>query len=275
MRFLSRVIAGLLIIAGLSLFNPQNVLAQTQQSNQAGLFDHSIYLPGELLVKFKDSVAGKLPAEIKSSNLPTGSNSLNQLNSKYGITGGQRIFDHLKNQEASRQHQLSNIYRLNLPKNADIKKVAAEYRKDPNVLWAEPNSLNFTLATPNDTDYNLQWGLNNAGDHDIDAPEAWDIRKAENGVPVPTVAIIDTGVDLDHADLAANIVSGYDFVETTCLNPGDCTIDGYDLICTDSDCTVEDNDPNDSNGHGTMCSGVAGAVTHNSAGVAGVSGMLN
>jgi subtilisin family serine protease len=61
-----------------------------------------------------------------------------------------------------------------------------------------------------------------------------------------TIAIIDTGVDLDHPDLAANIISGWDFVSS-------------------------DNNPDDDHGHGTHVAGIAAAVGNNGLGIAGVS----
>jgi len=77
----------------------------------------------------------------------------------------------------------------------------------------------------------------------IEADKAWDVHK---GIANIQVAIIDTGVDYSHEDLAANYVSG-----------------GYDWVNGDAD-------PMDDNGHGTHCAGVAAAVMDNHEGVAGV-----
>lgn len=92
---------------------------------------------------------------------------------------------------------------------------------------------------PNDPRYaSYQWNL-----PQIRAPYAWAISTGSADV---IIAVVDTGVDLDHPDLAAKVVTGYDFVNA-------------------------DNDPNDDEGHGTHVAGIAAARTNNSQGVAGVS----
>jgi subtilisin family serine protease len=115
----------------------------------------------------------------------------------------------------------------------------ARYRRDPNVEYAERNyirRLPVTLADggprviPQDFHFKEQWALHNTGqqfycfpfpfggqlclyggtfDADIDAPEAWAVSKGSAAV---TVAIIDTGVDYTHPDLAPNYAGGDDFV---------------------------------------------------------------
>jgi subtilisin family serine protease len=81
---------------------------------------------------------------------------------------------------------------------------------DPRVNFAEPNFLLFPDLPPDDPEFGQLWGLHNTGqaggtiDADIDAPEAWDIT---TGTPSLVVAVIDTGVDINHSDLAANIWS--------------------------------------------------------------------
>jgi len=87
-----------------------------------------------------------------------------------------------------------------------------------------------------DPDYQLQYGP-----QQIHAPEAWSVARGK-GV---TIAIVDTGVQLDHPDLKDKLVPGYDFLE-------------------------DDDQPDDSNGHGTHVAGIAGASTDNGIGIAGV-----
>ena len=60
-----------------------------------------------------------------------------------------------------------------------------------------------------------------------------------------TIAVIDSGCDLNHPDLAAKLIPGYDFVN-------------------------DDSHPEDDHGHGTYCAGIAAAATGNRAGIAGV-----
>ena len=84
------------------------------------------------------------------------------------------------------------------------------------VRFAEPSEVSFNSALaylPDDPDFALLWGLRNTGqsvngvtgtaDADIDATDAWDVTR---GDPDVIVAVIDTGADLNHTDLQANIL---------------------------------------------------------------------
>jgi len=126
-----------------------------------------------------------------------------------------------------------------------------------------------TTTTPNDPDYPKLWGLNNTGqtggtaDADIDAPEAWNIQ---TGNPI-VVGVIDSGVDYNHPDLAANIW----------INPGETAGDGIDNDGNGYiddvrgwDFAFNDNDPMDVDGHGTHVAGTIAATGNNNLGVIGV-----
>jgi subtilisin family serine protease len=104
-------------------------------------------------------------------------------------------------------------------------------------LWSNSQSVDI-IVVPNDTYYeHYQWNL-----RQINLPLAWPMS---TGSPTLTIAIVDTGIDLGHPDLAAKIVPGYDFVNN-------------------------DDDPSDDEGHGTHVAGIAGAISNNGQGVAGV-----
>ncbi len=143
-------------------------------------------------------------------------------------------------------------------------------RKDPNVELVSPNYIYRAFAVPNDPRFGDLWGLNNTGqtggtpDADIDAPEAWNTTTGSSSV---VIAVIDTGVDYTHEDLAANMW----------VNPGEnCTngIDddgnGYVDDCYGIDTANNDSDPMDDNGHGTHVAGTIAAVGNNGVGVTGV-----
>ena len=133
-----------------------------------------------------------------------------------------------------------NLRRLRSETLLAVDKLIAAYKADPNVEYVEPNFICRALTTtPNDPDYGLQWGL-----PQIKADQGWDIDRGSASV---IIAVIDTGMDLTHEDLAAKA-----------------TADGYDWI--DLDTT-----PQDENGHGTHVSGICAAETNNGKGVAGVS----
>src|SRR5512137_2937187 len=133
------------------------------------------------------------------------------------------------------------------------------FRQDPRVEFVEPNYLRQLQRTPNDTSYPSLWGLPR-----ISAPAAWDV--ATNCGPV-VVAVIDSGVDYDHPDLAANIWVNSDEIAG---NGIDDDVNGKIDDTRGWDFVFEDNDPMDVDGHGTHVAGTIGAVGDNALGVTGL-----
>src|SRR5262245_14733806 len=85
---------------------------------------------------------------------------------------------------------------VELPEGTSVAEAIAAFEADPDVAYAEPNYVYEIAATiPNDTSFAQLWGLNQASDKDIDAPEAWDLTTGSAGI---VVAVIDTGVAYDH-----------------------------------------------------------------------------
>ena len=158
----------------------------------------------------------------------------------------------------------------------DVTQAIAALSKNPNVLYIEPDYLLYPVDFPDDTHFPLQWGLHNTGqtilgtegllDSDVDAPPAWLV--AINAQTV--VAIIDSGTQLDHEDLAANIwinqaeMDGVPNVDDEQNDYVD-DIHGWDFFSNDAD-------PSDEDGHGTHTAGTVGAVRNNGIGIAGVCG---
>ncbi|MBI2441164.1 MAG: hypothetical protein HYV35_07330, partial [Lentisphaerae bacterium] len=101
---------------------------------------------------------------------------------------------------------VAGLYLVKLP-GQDLNLLSAmiaRYLQETNVVSAaEPDSVVAVFGRiPNDLRYAEQWGLGQTADHDIDAPEAWDLAVGSTSV---VVAVIDSGIDYNHEDLAANI----------------------------------------------------------------------
>ncbi|HEX6188843.1 MAG TPA: S8 family peptidase [Pyrinomonadaceae bacterium] len=162
--------------------------------------------------------------------------------------------------------------------NRSADEVVAQYRMLSEVEYAEPNiqiKLDHEGAGnhvhANDELFYKQWGLFNHGQDggksgaDISAMQAWATTKGNGEV---VVAVLDSGVDYTHPDLAKNIwrrpgiIIAYQDEDLTPDGPID-DINGLNLL-------EDTGDPMDDNGHGTHCAGIIGAEGGNEIGVAGV-----
>ena len=158
------------------------------------------------------------------------------------------------------------------------------YHQDASIAWASPDFVHKVkwYYTPADPFYADQWHLDNAGqsggtpDADVDAAEAWDRTDLPlGGSPDVVIGIVDSGVDLDHEDLAANI---YENPLEAAGDPGvDDDGNGYTDDVNGWDFYDNDNSPDptaagdpDPVAHGTCVAGVAAAVEGNGVGGVGV-----
>ncbi len=130
------------------------------------------------------------------------------------------------------------IHLVSINPGKSIAQSIAEAESDPDVEYAEPNYVRCVSLVPDDPLYSSQWAL-----ADIEASGAWDVTTGSSGV---TIAIIDTGVNSHHPDLAMNMTSGWDFCD-------------------------DDSQPMDVYGHGTKMAGVAAGRGNNETGISGVS----
>lgn len=152
----------------------------------------------------------------------------------------------------------------------DLDAVLRRLNADESVEYAEPNFLHEIISQPNDPLFSLQWSLRNTGQSggtpraDIGATRAWDFT---TGDPTVLVGVIDTGVGVNHPDLAANIFTNPGEVPGDSIdNDQNGKIDdvhGYDFADNDAD-------PTPTNHHGTHVAGIIGAVGNNALGVTGV-----
>ena len=152
----------------------------------------------------------------------------------------------------------------------DVKRVAVppgqelmwieELRDAPGLAFVELNYLAYAAETiPDDPHYTEQWDLPR-----IRAPEAWDLTTGDDLI----IAVIDTGVDLDHPDLVGKLWTNADEIADNDLDDdGNGYVDdshGWDFVNNDAE-------PQDDFWHGTHVAGIAAADTDNGQGVAGVS----
>jgi subtilisin family serine protease len=141
----------------------------------------------------------------------------------------------------------------------------ATLRNHPAVAYVEPNYIVHALLTPNDPSYSQTWGLKNTGQviggvagtagADIKAEAAWDVTTGSRSI---VIAVIDTGIQYTHPDLAANMWT----------NPGGiggCAAGTFGYNAVANTCN-----PMDDHYHGTHCAGTIGGVGNNATGVPGV-----
>jgi thermitase len=129
------------------------------------------------------------------------------------------------------------VQRVKLPKGVTPEQAANYYKRLGAVQYAEPNIILHKTATVNDPMYSRQYSAPR-----MNVNTAWDLTLGSDKV---VVAVLDTGVDYNHPDLAGKVIKGKDWA------------DG-------------DTDPMDPEGHGTHVAGIIGAKTNNGVGVAGM-----
>ncbi|WP_395701878.1 S8 family peptidase [Aquabacterium sp.] len=167
-------------------------------------------------------------------------------------------------------------------KSLSSRALAARLAADPEVEYAVPDLRRRAFAVPNDPLFNAAAGISPAvGQWYLRAPDstvkasinavgAWDLSTGASSV---TVAVLDTGVRLNHPDLAGKLQSGYDFIaDRVTANDGS----GRDADPSDPGDWTNANEcasgepASDSSWHGTQVSGLIGASTNNGVGMAGV-----
>jgi subtilisin family serine protease len=160
--------------------------------------------------------------------------------------------------------------RLIISRGKDTTTLISELSARPDVLYAEPDYVAYGGATPNDSLFaQQQWGLRNTGQTggtpgaDVSAQGAWDISTDSRN---QVVAILDSGIDYNHPDLAPNV--------WTAPAPFSVTLGGVSFNCPSGahgfNTITNTCDPLDDHNHGSNVSGIIGAAGNNGQGVAGI-----
>jgi len=234
------------------------------QAGLAGAADLT-YKQGELIVRFADPGA-------EATIGPLSSRATKNMLSNLVIAGA--------TVDKEYKRIAPGLALVKLPKGITVQDALLEFNRSGYVLYAEPNYKIKAFQTfPNDSRFDEQWALNNTGqtgglrDADIDAPEAWDIHTGDLNI---IVAVLDSGIDYNHPDLAANMwinpgeVNQPGVVEPNDVNNVDDDDNGYVDDIYGYDFVDNDSDPMDEHYHGTVAAGIIGAVGNNNEGIAGV-----
>ncbi len=164
------------------------------------------------------------------------------------------------------------ILDITLPAGADPLAIVAVMRETDLFVFAEETTIGFYHGIPNDSDFSQQWNMHNEGqsggavDADVDAPEAWDIQ---DGDPSVAIAILDSGTEWFHPDLANNIWENTGEIADNSIDDDN---NGFVDDIRGWDFDNDDNDPNGTFTHGTWVAGVVGAQGGNGFGIAGLAG---
>ena len=231
---MKKIVCSLLVIACVAIAVPANAAGRSAAPVRA-----SRWVAGEVVVRYRADVAAGRRASIAD-----------QMGSE------------------ARTLPVRGAELLKLEDGQSVSSAIDELEARPEVLYAEPNYVVTAARVPNDPGFARTWGLHSSNDVDIDAPEAWAVTTGSSDV---TVAIVDTGVDYNHPDLAPNVWR----------NPGE-SGSGKETNGIDDDRNglVDDHrgwdfadgdrDPIDVHGHGTHVAGTVGARGNDGIGVSGV-----
>lgn len=172
-----------------------------------------------------------------------------------------RLFGYVEDHEGVQSQLLDSmraVYVVEFHGSIDLDMARAILQGTPGINHVGTVGAVETTLKTNDpffigADFKNQWGL-----HKVRAPEAWDRQTGNNAVQI---AVVDTGCDYHHPDLAPRLTGGRDFCENPSFLPG---------WVREGDFTSPDWDPQDELGHGTAMAGIIAAATNNALGMAGL-----
>lgn len=239
------------------------------------------YVPGEVIVKFKSESGVVMKANAKGGFATSSKKSLDTRLNDLGIKATEKLMpltgELPKNRKAPQRRlpggrvikkaDLSKLYCLRFDNGHSVEEMVEQLSALPEVEYAEPNRIVSTCAFEtnysSDPLYSQQWAINA-----VNLPQLWAMPATDSRRPV--IAIIDTGVDITHPDLADNIwtneleANGAEFADDDNNGYYD-DVHGWDFIKDEAIIT----NGNDLNGHGTHCAGIAAASGNNGLGIVG------
>lgn len=237
--------------------------------NKRNIFttEDSDIVQGEILLQLDSNAAATVTSSIPKG--PTrgatgigvnafGISELDAALSKLGVTSVVRLHPPAPVFSAAKAlaAPMAETFRVTFERRTQVSKAVEQLSEVNGVLFAEANRYRETYAVPNDPSYPAQWGLAK-----INCPAAWDRTTGSANV---VVAVIDTGIDLDHPELAPLLVPGMDMVDLG-INPT--PPPGFRF---EGDFQGRDSVPQDEVGHGTHVAGTIACLSNNGVGVAGV-----
>jgi len=174
---------------------------------------------------------------------------------------------------------LNNTFRIQIESDENVDDIISEYQNSGLFEYVENNFIQNPIANnpaatiPNESTFSQQWAFKNTGtmeyvysidDADIDMELAWTVEQGNAGI---TVAVMDTGIDYTHPDLANRMWTNYGEIAGNGIDDDN---NGYVDDHIGYDFAESDNDPDDINGHGTLIAGIIGAEPNNNSAYAGV-----
>ena len=255
--------ASILLLTSLILSLP--TATDAQRTSSSSISGSAQFTPGELLIR----VTAPAQAELEYLHAKS---PLQKLHDRMGVRSVYRLFPHLTHPKSN--PNLERIYLLRFQIPVDLHTIKASYAVHPLIEAVEFNYVRQTQASeiiPNDPRFEEQWNLSL-----IDMPGAWAIEK---GNPEVIIAVVDTGFDYTHEDLASQTWVNVDEIPDNGIDDDNNgyidDVHGWDFSQMPSSDGNEnsqngDNDPIDESGHGTHVAGIIGATVDNDVGIAGI-----
>lgn len=236
-----------LIITIIAVQQQQNLIQEAAKREPCENEDSIAITEGpEVTINISHS---ETPPSVINAENPPANRVPGQFIVKYKKNGNKKsIEDKVKKRKGKVKKRLERkqVDIIEVPTNEETA-VATEIQSDPNIEYVQYDYYTYTQYIPASAQFVSQWNMHNTGqnggtaDADIDGPEAWDLTKGNKKI---TIAVLDSGIDVNHPDLKGKIIESVNFTDTR--------------------------NTNDETGHGTHVAGIIAASGNNNKGVIGV-----